>query len=149
MDRPVSTALKSLDLILDEVRVERDAQLAHFDAVDAKAGIILGFAGALVALSRSPGSGLLVAGRYTAAAAVLVATWAFFPRKFAQTAVRNLREKYLRAEPDFTKLKLLDSHLEIMRITGDLLERKTKRLKVAVGLLGTAAILISVGLGLH
>jgi hypothetical protein len=148
VNRPLS-ALKSLDLILREVRVERQAQLQHFDAVDAKAGITLGFAGALVALSRSPGTVVLVAGRYVAAVAALVAMWAFIPRRFAQTAVRNLREKYLRAEPDFTKLKLLDSHLEIMRITGDLLERKTKRLKVAVALLGTAAVLVAIGLGLH
>jgi hypothetical protein len=36
-----------------------------------------------------------------------------------------------------------------MRITGDLLERKTKRLKIDIGLLGTAAVLVAIGLGLH
>jgi hypothetical protein len=50
--------LRSLDPVLEEVRSERNSQLRHFDALDAKAGIILGFAGALVALS--PSGGLLV-----------------------------------------------------------------------------------------
>jgi len=32
--------LPSLDLLLDLVRAERDQQFAHFDALDAKAGIV-------------------------------------------------------------------------------------------------------------
>ncbi len=43
--------MDSLDLLLDTVRQERSAQLSHFDSLDSKAGIVLGFAAALIALS--------------------------------------------------------------------------------------------------
>jgi hypothetical protein len=46
----VRQGIRSLDLLVDEVRVEREAQLRHFDALDQKAGIVLGFAGVLVVL---------------------------------------------------------------------------------------------------
>ena len=45
--------VRSITLVKEIVRDERSAQLAHFDALDTKAGVILGFAGVLVALSPS------------------------------------------------------------------------------------------------
>ncbi len=39
--------VKSIDIVLDEVRRERGAQGRHFDAIDTKAGIVLAFAGRL------------------------------------------------------------------------------------------------------
>jgi len=55
--------LASLELLRDEVRIERDAQLRHFDALDAKAGIILGFAGVIAALAPLDRSVLIDIGR--------------------------------------------------------------------------------------
>lgn len=49
---------ESLALIHDEVRAERDAQLRHADALDAKAGIIVGFSGVIVAIGASAGLAL-------------------------------------------------------------------------------------------
>jgi hypothetical protein len=46
-----SEQVRSLDIVFEELRTERDQQLHHFDALDQKAGIVLGFAGALVALA--------------------------------------------------------------------------------------------------
>ena len=46
--------IRSLDVVREEIRIERAAQLQHFDALDSKAGIVLGFAGAIVALAPSP-----------------------------------------------------------------------------------------------
>lgn len=43
--------LPSLDLLLELVQRERDKQLAHLDALDNKAGIVLGFAGLLITLA--------------------------------------------------------------------------------------------------
>lgn len=43
--------LPSLDLLLALVQRERDKQLAHLDALDDKAGIVLGFAGLLITLA--------------------------------------------------------------------------------------------------
>lgn len=57
------TGIRSLDVVQEEVRAERAGQLANFDAIDTKAGILLGFAGALVALSREGSSLALQLGR--------------------------------------------------------------------------------------
>lgn len=43
--------LPSLNLLLDVVQSERDKQLAHFDALDNKAGIVLAFSGLLITLA--------------------------------------------------------------------------------------------------
>lgn len=68
--------MDSLDLLLDCVRREREAQFAHFEALDSKAGILLAFAAVL-------------------------AVGAFFPRRMPTLDVMNLRE-YLRVDEEFT-----------------------------------------------
>lgn len=39
----------SLDLLIEINQAEREAQLAHFESLDTKAGLVLGFAGVLIA----------------------------------------------------------------------------------------------------
>src|SRR5207244_4132331 len=98
----------SLDLILEETRAAREAQLRHFDGLDAKAGILLGFSGAIVALA--PNDDLVVGlGRFAAVLAGLLSLWAFWPRKFEVLDLFALRQKYLAAELRFSKLALLDT----------------------------------------
>lgn len=58
--------VRSLDVVREEVRAERGAQLQHFDSIDTKAGILLGFAGALVALAPGRTTVLVQAGRAVA-----------------------------------------------------------------------------------
>jgi hypothetical protein len=74
--------LPSLDLVLDEARSEREAQLVHFEALDAKAGVVLGFAGALVALAPQRADPLIVMGRLLAVVSGLAALSSFWPRQF-------------------------------------------------------------------
>ena len=47
----MAEGLLSLDLIASLVEVQQDHQLRHFDGLDNKAGIMLGFAGVLVAIA--------------------------------------------------------------------------------------------------
>ena len=44
--------LPSLDLLLQTITLERDKQLAHFDALDTKAGVLHAFDGMLITLAR-------------------------------------------------------------------------------------------------
>ncbi|MGH2556835.1 MAG: hypothetical protein ACRDHO_14115 [Actinomycetota bacterium] len=139
--------LGSLDLILTETRIERDAQLRHFEGLDSKLGILLGFSGALVALA--PTNGLVIGlGRLVAAVAGLVSLWAFWPRKFAVMDPYVLRQKYLPAEPEFTQLKILDTHVAMLQATAIILQRKARRLKWAMSVLAVAILLVALGLGL-
>ena len=105
----MATTLPSVELVLDEARVERAHQLVHFEALDAKAGGLLGFAGALVALAPDRLEPLIVMGRVAAVLSGLAALGSFWPRTYWLTDLRALRDKYLTAEVTFTQLKLLDA----------------------------------------
>ena len=140
--------LPSLDAILEEVRSERQAQLRHFDALDAKAGIILGFAGALVALA--PVGGLVVdPGRFAAVASGIVALSTFWPRSYWATNLRELRNLYLASEPEFTRLNLLDTQIEMAEGLAGVLSGKALRLRWAMTLLAIAATFTAFGLAVN
>lgn len=93
MDGVSRKGMSSLEVILEEVRIERAAQLQHFDALDAKAGIVLGFSGAVAALAPSR---LVVVGigRLIVVIAALSAIWASCPELFSSqmctTFARNI-----------------------------------------------------------
>jgi hypothetical protein len=140
--------LPSLDAILEEVRSERQAQLRHFDALDAKAGIILGFAGALVALA-PVGSLVVDLGRFAAVASGIVALSTFWPRGYWATNVRELRNLYLASEPEFTMLNLLDTQIEMAEGLAGVLSGKALRLRWAMTLLAIAATFTALGLAVN
>jgi hypothetical protein len=128
--------------ILAEVRWEREAQLRHFDAMDAKAGVVLGFAGALVALAS--GETLLVQiGRLAAVVSGLLAVWTFWPRKWPGMDLRTLRNLYLGAERSFTELNVLDTQIEMAERAAISMRRKAGRLKAAMSALSLAAVLVA------
>ena len=136
--------MPSLDLLLQTVMAERDKQLAHFDALDTKAGVLLAFDGVLIAFQRSIRVEFQVAGIVLAAASAGFALWAFWPRKFPVLAPANLR-KYLTYETEQTRLMLHDTIGEMITRGALLLEKKAHRLKLAlVGLL-LAAVTLGAG----
>lgn len=139
--------LPSLDHIFDEVRQERAAQLRHFDALDVKAGIVLGFAGALVALA--PAASVLAdVGRFVAVVSGLFAVAAFWPRPYGATDLRMLRDVYLPSEPLFTRVHLLDAQIAIWHEAVTTLRGKVFLLRVAIVMLLGAAALTAIGLAI-
>lgn len=145
MDR---TPTRSLAIVLEEVRSERQTQLSHFDSLDSKAGIVLGFAGALVALTPSGSPVLAGAGRWLAIVSGFVALWTFWPRRYWSIDLRPFRNKYLGAEPAFTAVRLLDTQIDMLERTGTILKSKAGRLKVSMVALAIAVLLVGIGLGL-
>jgi hypothetical protein len=144
-DAHVERRTRSLEPILEEVHRERESRLRHFDAMDAKAGIILGFSGALVALAPS-GALLIEFGRLAAVVAAFASLATFWPRTYGATDVHSLRERYLSAHPTFTKIRLLDTHVALIHGMKGTLRSKALRLKVAMGSLATGVLLITVGI---
>ena len=140
-----SDLLPSLDLVLEEVRSERRMQLTHLEALDTKAGIILGFAGALVALLTDRTEMPLLIGRFLAVAGGLAALASFWPRRFATTDLRALRDKYLASDSQFTKRNLVDASVAGSIQTRKLLIRKSLLVKVAMSCLAAAVVSVSVG----
>lgn len=140
---PQSTA--SLPEILDQAVKEREAQLRHYDSLDTKAGVVLGFAGALVALAPS-GNLFVDAGRVFSVLSGLLALWTFWPRTYPALELRILRETYLGADPEFTRIHLLDAQIEIAEGASDAMTRKAWRLRLAMTALAVATMLTAAGL---
>ncbi|MPZ93131.1 MAG: hypothetical protein GEU68_16210 [Actinobacteria bacterium] len=137
--------LPSVDLVASQVKLQLEHQLKHFDGLDNKAGIVLGFAGVLVAIANGS-EPLTIAGRIAAVGAALLSLWAFLPRKYPVLDTRKLRDRYLRADPGFTKLHLLDTQIRMEEEASALLARKASRLKLAVGLLAVGVLLSAAGM---
>jgi hypothetical protein len=140
---------RSLDAVMGEVQREREAQLRHFDALDSKAGVMLGFAGALAALAPAQFSLLVDVGRAVAVTGALAALWAFWPRRYGAIELRALRERYLAAEPEFARLRLLDTQITTIEELAGTLYRKGRRLKLSMSLVAAAALLVVAGTALH
>jgi hypothetical protein len=140
--------LRSLDAILEWTRAERESQVRHFDSLDTKAGLLLGFSGALAGLATAE-EWLVDVGRFAAALSALLALLAFWPRGLEVLDLRALRDLYLGAEPTFTKLRVLDSQIRIADTVARITHRKAWIVKLSMAALFAAAILIVVGLGLR
>jgi hypothetical protein len=104
--------LLSLDLLCETAAEELGALERRADALDSKAGVLLGFSGVLVALSAGKLEGWFAHSSATVAGvAALFAGVAFVPREFPLIALLPLRDKYLTSEVEFTRLRLLDTRI--------------------------------------
>lgn len=135
----MSKRLPSLALVADEVEAQLQEQLRHFEGLDSKAGIVLGFAGVLVALAEKIEGTWRIFGFCAAVLAALFSVLAFLPRHFPVLSVNELREHYLTAEPVFTTLHLLDTRAEMWRQGAEVLRSKALRLQFALLSLAFAA----------
>src|SRR5207253_1960927 len=103
-----------------------------------KAGIVLGFAGAIVALTPAGPQFVVELGRAAAAASGLLALWSFWPRRYWYVDLRSLRDLYLMAEPTFARLRLLDTQIAMAESVRRSLASKAVRLKVSMAALALA-----------
>lgn len=142
---PTAARLPSLDTLLGVIGEERTKQIAHFDALDNKAGIVLGFAGLLITLAPDVPLALLVPALIAAGAAAAFALLAFWPRPHATLQPTPMR-KYLAADDRFTRLRLFDTLEVLVNTISDDLTIKARRLKRALIALGVAAALFAAGI---
>jgi hypothetical protein len=132
--------LPSLEFVSQRTTEERRAIAAHADALDAKAGIALGFAGAFVALLVPRAAALFrVATAFGAVAAVL-AMAAFFPRSFPVLGIEALRDKYLGSDERFTRLAVLDAEIELRERSRTLIRFKTWLVRSTIVALALAIV---------
>lgn len=136
--------LPSLDLLFDLVQSERDKQRAHFDSLDGKAGIVLGFTGLLVTLAPDLPIGYVMLVVLSALISAGLSLAAFFPRKYPVLEVGTMRE-YLTAQKADAKLTLHDTLAGMVVEGGETLERKGVLLKAAFIALGVTAAILGVG----
>lgn len=141
----MAVRLPSLALLLDLVQGERDKQLAHFDALDNKAGIVLGFSGLLITLAPDVGAPFRLIGVVAATVAAAFALAAFWPRNFPVLEPSPLRA-YLRAEDAFTRLTVHDTLEDFVNEGSRILQQKGRRLGYALWALTTGAASLAAGI---
>lgn len=133
----------SLDLLSEEAAAALAAHERRYDALDTKAGVLLGFSGVIVTLAAANLHGIFADfGSACAGLAAIVAGAAFVPRRFPALALLKLRDTYLMAEEDFTRLKLLDTRIAMYRQVQQGLKWKARLVTVAALALGLAVLLI-------
>lgn len=135
----------SLDILLELVQSEREKQLAHFDALDNKAGTVLAFSGLLITLAPDIPITLRVLGVLAAVVSSALALSAFWPRRFPVLEPSPLRS-YLRAEEGFTRLTVLDTLEDLVNDGSVLLREKGRRLGWALRALTVPAVFFAVGI---
>ena len=141
---PEPTGLPSADVLLAAVERQQDQQRAHFESLDSKAGIALGFAGAIAALAKDVQPGVAKLGVGLSILAAIFAMLSFRPRKLPIFDPMALR-RYLRAEEQLTKLRLLDTQIEMALRTSRLIEEKARWLYLGLGTLVFAVALMAGG----
>lgn len=140
---------RALDVVERIVDRERQAQLQHFDALDAKAGVMLGFAGALAALAPAAVNVIVDCGRLVAVGGALMGLRAFWPRSYGAVKLRAFRERYLASEPGFARLHLMDTQIAVSEELAVTLERKAFRVRLSMSFLAASSVLVAAGLLVH
>lgn len=134
---------EALELLGQEIKDEREAQLRHFESQDAKAGIVLGFSGVLVAIGGLPASLADAAVHLVAFAASALALSAFFPRSFPALDVYEVRRSYEMSDAAFLRVHLIDTRIAMLGKASVMIERRTRRLRSAVILLALAIAIVA------
>jgi hypothetical protein len=137
--------LPALEVVAREVEHERAAHLRHTDAVDAKAGLVLGFSGVLVAVPATRLELELVPGLVLAFVAGVAALAVLLPQRFPSWELRDLRDRYLRADETFARLHCLDTTIVMVDRMKRQLGRKVALLRLAIVMLVSAAAALTVG----
>lgn len=136
--------LPSLNLLLQIAMQERDKQLAQFDALDTKAGVLLGFDGVLIVISHGIDLSFQLPGVVLASASAALALATFWPRKFPALDPWALRQ-FLTYKEESTRLKLHDTVARSVTQGRQVLSIKARSLKQALTLLLLAALTFGAG----
>lgn len=142
--------LPSLAILLEQVVSERETMNAHAESLDAKAGVVLGFAGVLVGLGATAQAYVadrvvFQAGLAVAVLAAVLAAWGFLPRRYPVLEVQRLRQNNLTAPEVETRLELLDTQILMVQQAASLVRRKGQRVGASVLCLAIAAALVVAG----
>jgi hypothetical protein len=114
------------------------------DAIDTKAGGVLAFAAAIVAIARDVQSLVAQVGLGFAVAAAVAAMWALFPRRHPYLSPEGVR-RYLGADVTFARRQIWVAEAAMVDHLAHMLRAKSRRLGVGIGALIVAVALIATG----
>lgn len=135
--------------LLSQAEAEYDRAHQRFDAIDTKAGLVLGFAATLLGLTFSVTADgaaecLLAASRIAAAVAGLTALRAAWPREYEQLALSKVREHLQKEDPDVVLLDVMDQRILTVDTVGSAANKKVPWLRAALIALTVATTLAAI-----
>ncbi|MDQ3952862.1 MAG: hypothetical protein M3279_07880 [Actinomycetota bacterium] len=133
---------RSIDVLSVEVRDQLAAQVRHFERLDAKAGVLLGFAGLFVVLAPESTHPLIDVARLAGVVSAGASLFTFLPRFYPVVDLVPLRRKYLAADAAFTRLTLLDTHMRMLEESRVVIDQKAQRLTISI-----VSLLVAIFLG--
>ena len=133
--------LPALELIAETIRHERDLLFRHADSLDTKAGVVLGAGAAGVALIAGNFSTWMTPALAMALLSNLVCLSLFRPTRFPIWKVRGLRDRLLRSDLVFARIRIADTELAMTEQASHTLTSSARRLAWAVWLLYAAGLL--------
>ena len=135
--------LPSVEIVAARLERLLDGRARDFDSLDTKAGVVLGFAGVLIALANRRQSLIAVLGLVFAGTAGIAAVAAFAVRRHPDLDAQRL-SGYIDAERDFTLKHLVDAQVLMVERSLWVLEIKDRRLRVAILTLVAAILLLGI-----
>lgn len=136
---------KSMEVVRKELDAERDLQAKVADTADSRAGVVLGFSGAVAGLAVNSKVLLAIPGAILAAAAAVVAATVLWPRPKSTIDPMYLTTHYAAQDEDKTKKEVLQRRLVDYESNKDIPRSKVRRLKAAIGMLAGAIVLVVAG----
>jgi len=125
--------MPSLEIVRHELDLEVASQERRGSGLDTKAGLVLVAAGVFVGIVPSRDlTALEVAAQLLALLAGGGALWAAFPRISASIEPRGLRDRYLTADPDHSKRRILDTRIHLFERDERRLRQKLQRMRFVV-----------------
>lgn len=122
--------------------------MQHYESLDARAGVLLGFSGAIVALAPAGWPPLVIIGTVAAMAAACLALLAFLVPRFELFILDGLWDRYIgtsEVDEERARYDLLANEASMASDVDPLLVRKALLVKWAVGLLAAAVALLGAG----
>lgn len=125
------TRLPSLAVVEAVLVREEDSYRQRAQSIDTRLGLLLGAAGVFVAFVGSRPSIAGLVGQAVAVCAGGAAVHGMGPRVDKGIAPRKLQDRYLAADPTLTRMRLLNTRLELYEKDETALFTKARRLRAA------------------
>ncbi|TFV58342.1 hypothetical protein E4P41_13045 [Geodermatophilus sp. DF01-2] len=137
--------IPSLPIVETALVREEDSYRFRAQGMDTRLGLLLSAAGVLVALVGNRPSVAGLAGQVLALAAGATAVHGLWPRVDKGVAPRRLRDRYLAVDPTLTRMRLLNTRLDLHAQDEGRLLDKARRLRACALLLLAAATAVVMG----